>query len=209
MMRIYIRTDTRKALKMLSDGFTDMHEDAPLGLAGVWCEDRPRNGERECAAGGVLMTGTNGDTVLCLDVPEELFRKFEVSEGTRQLTDDEAKHYYATGEMPEYLECRTMGYAIIPAAELNQHGKPKVFDQKFSGSTRHEMLKAIRAWEEAQAATEGSTEGCVRHIQAMRDAVEFFDAIGWQTPLSLRESAPDDYIEPKDWFRMGVNLDPE
>jgi hypothetical protein len=35
-----------------------------------------------------------------------------------------------------------------------------------------------------------------RHVKEMRDAVEFFDAIGWQTPLRLREEAPEDPLKP-------------
>jgi hypothetical protein len=167
-MRVYIRVPAAVALELIEDGFRDMHHDQ--GEVGVWCYGRPPDG----------IEGPEGDTVLCGEVPEEVFREREAQESTQSLTKDEAKRMYAGGPEPEGLEYQRMGYAIIPAEVLIRHGKPRVYDHDYAGSSRRELVQAIRVWEADRP------EG-LSHAQEMRSAVEFFDRIGWLTPLKLRE----------------------
>jgi hypothetical protein len=105
--------------------------------------------------------GFGGDVTLCLDVPEDVFDKYDV-------TDDLMK---------------SSGYrlALIPADELNRLGKPQVYDHFYIDSSRRELLHAADIWE-----NDGSVDS-FQHANEMREAIAFFDQIGWLTPLRLRE----------------------
>lgn len=90
-MRVYINTTEETAIRLLKhQRWEDLHTD--LGMRGLWCEDRPRGPFRKASGAGVVMgMGPEGDVVLCADLPEEVFRGLEVSEGVRSLTDEESK----------------------------------------------------------------------------------------------------------------------
>src|SRR5262249_41054265 len=133
-------------------------------------------------------------------------RGHEVSESTRSMTPEEATRWHDTGEEPEGLEYQSMGYAIIPAAILNQHGKPHLYDHDYlgDGSDRRELVHAAESWEAAakEQSDESDAERIRGHAKEIRDAVTFLDQVGWQTALRLREPAPEDYARPAPWFRV-------
>ena len=106
--------------------------------------------------------GFDGDVVLCLELPAEEFTLHE-------WVEDEGGPGYR--------------YALAPSATLNRFGPPKVYDHTYAGSSRRELVQAIRMWEEADR-----PEARAR-AQEMRNAMEFFDRIGWLTPLRLRENS--------------------
>jgi hypothetical protein len=204
MKRVFVRTNWKTALQTLEQGLWDSCTGTDGSEEGVWCDDHPRGGIRAAAGTGVMIGGPEGDTVLCLDVPEELFREREAQESTRPLTAAESAAIRAGGAGPDNLEYQRMGYAIIPAADLNRIGRPQVYDHEYAGNSRQELLTAIRSWEQA-AQAEADPSGINEHIRGMREAIEFFDSIGWLTPLRLREEAlPDDPLTPGPWFSAEI-----
>jgi hypothetical protein len=75
-------------------------------------------------------------------------------------------------------------------------GKPRVYDHDYAGCSRRDLLRS--AWTSEGHAEyaagfdpEGHAAQIKAHAQKMRDAIEFFDHIGWLTPLRLREQAAD------------------
>jgi hypothetical protein len=105
--------------------------------------------------------GFDGDVVLCLELPTEEFTLHE---------------WVEDGGWPGY------GYGLVPPATLNRFGPPQIYDHTFAGSSRRELVQAIRAFEQADPPARA-------HAQEMRKAMEFFDRIGWLTPLRLREES--------------------
>jgi hypothetical protein len=207
-VRVYTRTSAAVALELLERGFQDLHTDA--GQDGVWCADSPPGDFRPAAGTGVMLGGPEGDTVLCTDVPEDVFRELEMQESTRSLTMEEAVKVREGDPWPEGLEYQSMGYAIIPADTLNRYGRPRLYDHEYAGYSRADLIRATRALGEDEGgevtryeagpdgdpvyAGEGpetgpDPAGRRRLVQEMRDAVEFFDRVGWRTPLRLREEA--------------------
>jgi hypothetical protein len=128
-----------------------------FGRCGVYASTKPLN----------INDGFSGDVTLCLDVPEGLLAEYDVTDEVQASS----------------------GYRLflVPAAVLTQVGTPQVYDHVFAGPSRRELLTAIRCCE-ADAEHEGNqTEGLRQHIQSVRDAIKFFDQIGWLTPLKLQE----------------------
>jgi hypothetical protein len=107
--------------------------------------------------------GFDGDVTLCLDVPPDVFQRHDVTD--------------------ELQEASGYRLALVPADVLNRLGRPQVYDHTFAGASRRELVQSIRTWEEGGPKDEGTR----RHVQAMRDAMAFFDRIGWLTPLKQRE----------------------
>ncbi len=70
---------------------------------------------------------------------------------------------------------------LVPADVLNSLGKPSVYDHEYAGSSRRELLQAAEFWEET-----GGVQS-FQHGDGMRSAIQFFDEIGWLTPLRLEE----------------------
>lgn len=177
-MRVYIRVPAAVALELLDQDFRDMHVDPPAAPdPGVWCDDKPRGGLRAAAGTGVILGGPEGDTVLCTDVPEEVFRDREEQEGTRPLTLEEAERLRQGGPEPEGTEYVRMGYAIIPADVLNRYGRPQLYDHDYSGCSRAELVQAIQAWEQHAADFDyaGSPESR-KHAEAARLPTRVFDS---------------------------------
>jgi hypothetical protein len=183
MMRVYIATTSDIALQLLEQGWRDLHTD--LGRNGLWCNESPPTGVRPAAGRGTLVGGPQGDTVMCANVPEEVFRELEVEEATRPLTPEESRRVGEGGPEPEGLEYQRVGYAIIPAEVLNQHGRPQVY-YEFATDSRAELLRAILGREQGE-------EGDQEFARAMRRAVDFLDRSGWRTPLVQRvaDTAPN------------------
>jgi hypothetical protein len=102
--------------------------------------------------------GFLGEVTLCLDVPEEELQRFDVTD--------------------ELQEASGYRLALLPAELLNRIGKPQMYDHLFAGVSRRDMLRNIR-----QAEGRGDDPSG----QMLRQAFEFFDRIGWLTPLKLRE----------------------
>jgi hypothetical protein len=149
----------------------------------------------------VIIGGPEGDTVLYAEVPEEEFRQREFEESTRSLTRDEVAQFDPDKEV-DGLEYVRMGYAIIPAEILNRHGRPQLYDHEYAGGSRADLFKAINAWEQKEPAADPDAQTARdKHVSELRAAMEFFDKVGWQTPLALREPAPEDYAAPGPWFQ--------
>src|SRR5262245_12733337 len=71
--------------------------------------------------------------------------------------------------------------ALIAVVELNGLGRPEVYDHLYAGCSRRDLLHFARSWE-----SEGGDDLKAREIR--RD-IAFFDAVGWLTPVRLREEA--------------------
>jgi hypothetical protein len=175
-MRVYVREAADVALQVIKHGWWDMHTDA--GQLGVWCNEAPPTGVWLAAGRGIVMGGPEGNVVLCTDVPEELFREMEAQEGTRQLTEEEARELCGGGPGAADMEYQRMGYAIIPAEVLNRQGKPQVYDHDYAGCSRKDLVRGAEKWEAG---------GVPDKAREMRAAMEFFDKIGWLTPVKARE----------------------
>jgi hypothetical protein len=106
--------------------------------------------------------GFDGMVTLCLDVPPQVMDEYEVTDEVQRQSG--------------------YGLALIPATTLNQIGKPQVYDHFYTGCTRRDLVQSARQW-----------EGAGRHkpAKSIRDAIEFFDSIGWLTPVKLRESGKE------------------
>ena len=92
-----------------------------------------------------------------------------------------------------------MGYAVIPADELNRHGRPQVYSHEYAGFSRQKCLQLIQHWEQAESSGDADADETRRRlVQQMRDAMDFFDRIGWQAPLCLHEEAPEDNAAGRD-----------
>jgi hypothetical protein len=105
--------------------------------------------------------GFDGPAVLCLEIPEDVFARYECAG-------------FILGH------CRT---SIIPAGVLNGIGKPQVYDyMHIAGMSRRDLVHIIRRREEAGTADSDSM------VQMLREAIDFFDTIGWLTPLKVREA---------------------
>jgi hypothetical protein len=147
-MRTYLVTDVPTARAVFANGWHDTH--CEFGREGVCLSTVPLDAR----------DGFDGDVTLCLDVPEDLFDRFD-------LTD-------------EVQEASGYRLALVPAVELNKLGKPLVYDHTFAGSSRRELCRSIETWEQSPQSN--------RHADGMKEAVRFFDEIGWRTPLKLKEA---------------------
>jgi hypothetical protein len=103
--------------------------------------------------------GFAGDVTLCVEVPEDVFA-----------------HYQWVEEPP-------IGYrrSLLPAAVLNRLGPPQIYSHTFASGSRRDLVRALRQREE-----EGRPEG-YPSAEDLRAAIEFFDEVGWRTPLCVRE----------------------
>ena len=142
-MRAFFTTTIRRADDIFQGGFTNLYKCG--GVEGVYFADRQRG-----AADGFL-----GEVTLCLDVPDEVFSRWEWFE-------------------------HEQGYrlSLIPADVLNQLGKPQVYDHDLAGISRRDMVQAIKRWEQ---------RGDWEPAQRLREAMEFFDRIGWLTTVKIQE----------------------
>jgi hypothetical protein len=102
--------------------------------------------------------GFEGEVTLCVDVPDATMQQYDDSD-----TD------------------RSYRLALIPAEVLNRLSPPQIYDHIYAGASRREILQSIQKW---QQDADPSTQ---RHAQEMREAINFFDHIGWLTPLKLKE----------------------
>jgi hypothetical protein len=144
-MRVFLTTTIATADRVCRDGFTNMHQLSDV--EGVYLADAQLDAN----------DGFEGPVTLCLDVPDDVFQKYEwVEDG--------------------------LGYrhAVIPAEVLNRLPRPQVYDHLFAGCSRRQMVQAIRRREHAGSVGYPS-------VQDMRDAMAFFDRIGWLTPVRLSE----------------------
>ena len=146
MVRVYLTTTVPVVESILQEGFTDLHEFA--GLSGVYMADCKLNAN----------DGWPGEMTLCLDVPEDVFQRYEIVE--------------------ELLGYR---YAIIPATLLNRIGRSQIYDHEYAGTSRRDLLRACQRWRRSgsPAASAKAAEMCA--------AMAVFDRIGWLTPLKQHE----------------------
>jgi hypothetical protein len=163
MMRVYITTTIPRAKELLSTGFRDLYE---FGDAeGVWVGSQPLD----------INDGFEGDVVLAMTIPVEVFNDHEL------LEHDPA------GEAG-VREVRS-GRALIPASTLNRYGPAQIYSHEYTGASRRQLLQSVQFW--VQAAEIEPDPRCAEqkrlHAGGIRTAIEFFDEIGWLTPLKVNE----------------------
>jgi hypothetical protein len=168
-MRCYFTTTVAKTEAIWREGWIDLY--AEFGLEGVYFSTIPLD----------VNDGFEGDVTLCLDVLDDAFDQYDVTDELQKAN----------------------GYRLflVPAKTLNQIGHPKVYDHEYAGCSRRELLQSSRRWEAAAdepgaepwkgESTEAETLRRVaamrQHASEMRHAIEFFDRIGWLTPLNLQQ----------------------
>jgi hypothetical protein len=98
-MHVYHRTTETAAAAILQRGFRDHTRPAGIGelVTGVWVSNRPLSGNE----------GAKGDTLLTLDLPDDIFEDYEWVE--------EGKPYRES---------------LLPAALLNQYGPPRLVSEE-------------------------------------------------------------------------------
>jgi hypothetical protein len=109
-IRVYVTVPVPTADKILASGFWDMRPDC--GLEGTHLATAPLGAN----------DGPEGDVTLCLDVPEPLFKEYEV---------------VVEGEGGDR-------WGILPADRLNQLPPPAIYDHTFAGSSRRDLVTLIR-----------------------------------------------------------------
>ena len=101
-MQVFYQTTFEDAERIISKGFEDPDERTIVimngGNAGIWVSDAPS-------------TTDDGDTMLTLDIPEELFER-------------RGKRSFTVGKC---------GWALIPACELNRYGPAKIWKEERKG----------------------------------------------------------------------------
>src|SRR5262249_36644408 len=110
--------------------------------------------------------GFTGAVVLCLEIPDAVLAQYDVSDELQASS----------------------GYrlALIPAATLNELGKPQVYDHSYASLSRVELVRAIRKWSAGER-----RESIPDHVKEMREAVAFLDEMGWLAPLRVREESKE------------------
>jgi hypothetical protein len=162
---VFVTVPDASADAILRDGWTD--RDSLRGVHGVHLSDCPLD----------YRHGFFDPVVLCLEVAEDAFERYE------QVNEKRPAPKYVPGIpfLPLDEPPGAYRYAIIPAAVLNQIGKPQLYDHEYARCSRKEVLLAIRDWE-------GRTEPeALTLVRSMRDSLEFLDRHGWRTPLRVRE----------------------
>jgi hypothetical protein len=101
--------------------------------------------------------GFTGEVTICLEIPDDVFSRWEWVEDGEGLG---------------------FRLSLIPADVLKQLGKPQIYDDEFAGISRRDMVQAIKRWEQ---------QGDWQPAQQLREAMEFFDRIGWLTPVKIQE----------------------
>jgi hypothetical protein len=164
-MRLFVTVADASADAILLDGWTDTYS---LGsVNGVHLSDCPLD----------YRHGFFDPVVLCVEVAEDAFERYE------QVNEKRPAPKYVPGIpfLPLDAPPAAYRYAIIPAAVLNQIGKPQLYDQEYARCSRKEVLLAIRDWE-------GRTDPqALTLVRSMRESLEFLDRHDWRTPLRLRE----------------------
>jgi hypothetical protein len=159
------------AEEILCNGFSVPDEilDDDGNIKGVTCTSRPL---------GFDDLDDEVGPVLCIDVPDDLF----------------GQHEYEAG----HAEGRGWREANIPAAVLNGLGRPRLYDALYAGHSRRDLVLSVRELEALANEVSSPTEEAIRvrdqaagQAREMRDAIAFFDRIGWLTPLRLREGRGD------------------
>jgi hypothetical protein len=102
--------------------------------------------------------GCEGDVVLCIDLSKAAYKRFGLE-----------------------IELCPYKVAIIPALALNFIGTPQVYDHRFAGMSRRDLVFAARRAEKRHTESYPKAED-------IRAAIAFFDEIGWLSPLKLQES---------------------
>jgi hypothetical protein len=164
-MRVFVTVPDATADTILLDGWTD--RDSLRGVNGVHLSDCPLD----------YRHGFFDAVVLYQEVPEDMFERHE------RVDEKPPEQKYVPGIpfLPLDEPPGPYRYAIIPAAVLNQIGKPQLFDHEYARCSRKEVLEAIRDWD-------GRTHPqALALVRSMRDSLEFLDRHGWRTPLRVQE----------------------
>jgi hypothetical protein len=119
-MLVYHTTNSDSALAILKHGFRDPEDHyrpSPNSeIPGVLFGDRPLE-VTNCVV---------GDTVLSLEVSEDVFSQFECVE-----------------------EGQGYRWALIQVGQANAFGRPKVHGHDFAGRSRRDLVRAAEMWEAA------------------------------------------------------------
>jgi hypothetical protein len=161
-MRVFFTCPVAMSYQIMDGGWFDLRYDDNHG---VHLSDCPLD----------LRHGFEGPVVLCIDVPEELFEAHEFVE------EDAMYKEHVPGDSPKGLGAHpgSFRYAIIPATEMNQIGRPQYFDHDSFCGSRKDLLEAIRTWEEDGGSQQKAAE--------LRQALEFLDRIGWNSLVRWKE----------------------
>jgi hypothetical protein len=129
--------------------------------------------ESECLVGVWLASrplavndGYEGNTVFSVYLPEKVFSRYE-------WTEDEGGYRWA----------------VVPADEVNDHGLTRIHDHELAGFSRRELLlsaKLLEASAENETDPEAS-EGRLKSAANIREAMRFFDEVGWRTISTIAE----------------------
>lgn len=114
-MLVYHKTWAAEAI--LEKGFEDRESVRWMGpiACGVWLSDQPLD----------CNEGATGDTVLVLDIPEEVLLEYDVVEDEEETEDG------------TWVPCADKPYRefLAPAEVVNRYGPPRVHDHDWAGST--------------------------------------------------------------------------
>jgi hypothetical protein len=155
MMRVYATVSIEEARSIFAKGeFVDLYfstDDRGEPVSGVLVGEKSP----------ITTEGEYDELVLVAEVPGEVFDQYE---------EDRPN----PGETPD----GRWRHAYIPAAVLNRYGRPRVHGHPTAGSSRRELVQAIRAMEGA---------GRSEHAAQTRAVMAFLDEIGWQGSPEPRE----------------------
>jgi hypothetical protein len=152
-VRVFHTTPSATALQILRTGFSDAQVsthglDIAPEHAFVLLSESPLD----------INEGVEGDTVLSLEIPDEVF----------------AKHEYVE-------EGSSYRYALVPLEIVRSFGIPAVHDHDYAMSSRRDLVAAANRWEAV---------GRPEHAAEMREAIRFFDEVGWRSIVALQEGQP-------------------
>jgi hypothetical protein len=105
--------------------------------------------------------GHEGEVILVTEIPVEVFNEYEV-----------------VGPAPGGTYDDRSGYSFVPPDVLNRYGRPRVYGHLQVGSSRRELVGLIQ-----DLANAGRKE----HAAQMREVLAFYDELGWQTLLKVKE----------------------
>lgn len=168
-MRAFITVSEDQARQVLNNGFTDLYS---LGdRHGVYADDRP--------LGDAL--GFERDVELLVEVPSEVFQQYRAPFISVEVPSEVFQQYGA-------IQHGTRR-ALIPAEVLNRHRPVRIYNHACAGMSRKQLLSMCRKSEEEGPAENRKEYRDVKEFIAKeaRDTIEFFDEIGWLTPVKLQE----------------------
>jgi hypothetical protein len=157
-MRCYHRTFSRDARAAFQAGFVDHEGNSRTGhlWSGVAFADAPLDRD----------VGFDGDVLLSVELPDELFALYEWRQDGPFAGDEGVP----AGCAKPYRE------SLIPAALVNAHGPPRLEGADFMGAGREQVERAIARLESACAPGES--------VNRLHELLAFLDERGILEPVS-------------------------